>query len=98
MKNSDEKHPKKLGQHQSDTLLEKSSKIEQSRKTIMKAYKAWSMIVPSCGSVLASKHHERRNGTIGVGVKELRFYVSHATEINKRFHGKHIAIIGDNRR
>ncbi len=47
----------------------------------MKAYKACSTIVPSCCSVLASKHHDRSYGTIGAGMKELLFYVSHAPEI-----------------
>ncbi len=28
-------------------------------------------------------------------MKELRFYLSKAQEINRRFRGKHIAIIGD---
>ena len=28
-------------------------------------------------------------------MKELQFYVSRASEINRRFRGKHIAIIGD---
>jgi hypothetical protein len=28
-------------------------------------------------------------------VKELQFYVSRAPEINRRFRGKHIAIVGD---
>ncbi|TMI26029.1 succinyl-CoA synthetase subunit alpha [Candidatus Bathyarchaeota archaeon] len=28
-------------------------------------------------------------------MKELHFYVSKASEINRRFRGKHIAIIGD---
>lgn len=44
---------------------------------------------------MASKNHVKGNGTIEAGAKELRFYVSHAPEINNRFHGKHVAIIGD---
>lgn len=42
---------------------------------------------------MASKH-DRDNAT-NAGSRELEFYVSNSTEINEKFHGKHIAIIGD---
>jgi hypothetical protein len=45
------------------------------------------------GTGLASQRETR---SVSVpGRRELRFYVTSAREINKRFAGKHIAIIGD---
>ncbi len=32
---------------------------------------------------------------VAAGSREFRFYISEAPEINKRFAGKHVAIIGD---
>jgi Family of unknown function (DUF5678) len=43
---------------------------------------------------MASKQHPRREA-LPSGSREFRFYVSKAPEINKRFAGKHVAIIGD---
>jgi Family of unknown function (DUF5678) len=43
---------------------------------------------------LVSKQHPRRE-PVAAGSREFRFYVSKATEINRRFAGKHVAIIGD---
>lgn len=42
---------------------------------------------------LASTQHPRREAN--AGSREFRFYVSKAPEINRRYAGKHIAIIGD---
>lgn len=42
---------------------------------------------------MASRQHPRRAAT--AGSREFRFYVSNAPEINRRFAGKHVAIIGD---
>ena len=39
--------------------------------------------------------HRKAKHAGSPGIRELRFYVSSAREINKRFAGKHIAIIGD---
>ncbi len=41
----------------------------------------------------SGKHQRRSNGSSGG--REFRFYVSHAPEINRRFAGKHVAIVGD---
>ncbi len=43
---------------------------------------------------LASTQHPRREATTA-GSREFRFYVSKAPEINRRYAGKHVAIIGD---
>lgn len=43
---------------------------------------------------MASKQHPRREPE-AAGSREFRFYVSKAPEINRRFAGKHVAIIGD---
>ncbi len=43
---------------------------------------------------MASKKHPRRSNE-SAGGREFRFYVSHAPEINRRFAGKHVAIVGD---
>ncbi len=43
---------------------------------------------------MASTQHQRREATIA-GSREFRFYVSKAPEINRRYAGKHVAIIGD---
>jgi len=43
---------------------------------------------------LASKQHPREE-VAAAGSREFRFYVSKAPEINRRFAGKHVAIIGD---
>ncbi len=32
---------------------------------------------------------------MSTGQKELRFYVRNASEVNRRYRGKHIAIVGD---
>jgi hypothetical protein len=45
------------------------------------------------GKGMASQRESRN--VSGPGMRELRFYVSSAREINKRYAGKHIAIIGD---
>ena len=41
-----------------------------------------------------ASQREARNISVP-GMRELRFYVSSAREINKRFAGRHIAIIGN---
>jgi uncharacterized protein DUF5678 len=46
------------------------------------------------GGTGSASQREARNVS-GPGTRELRFYVSSAREINERFAGKHIAIIGD---
>ena len=43
---------------------------------------------------MASKQHPREEA-VTAGSREFRFYVSKAPEINRRFAGKHVAIIGD---
>ncbi len=43
---------------------------------------------------MASRQHPPRE-LVTAGSREFRFYVSKAPEINKRFAGKHVAIIGD---
>jgi hypothetical protein len=43
---------------------------------------------------LASRRTARREPA-GAGSREFRYYVSEATIINKRYAGKHVAIIGD---
>ena len=43
---------------------------------------------------MASRQHPRRETTTA-GSREFRYYVSNAPEINRRFAGKHVAIIGD---
>ncbi len=43
---------------------------------------------------MASRQHTSR-GAPAAGSREFRFYVSKAPEINRRFAGKHVAIIGD---
>ncbi len=43
---------------------------------------------------MASKQHPREE-VVAAGSREFRFYVSKAPEINRRFAGKHVAIIGD---
>jgi hypothetical protein len=45
------------------------------------------------GKGLASQRGARNVSS--AGMRELQFYVSSAQEINRRFAGKHIAIIGD---
>jgi len=39
--------------------------------------------------------HRKAKHAISPGIRELRFYISKAREINNQFPGKHIAIIGD---
>ncbi len=43
---------------------------------------------------MASKQRPRGEA-VATGSREFRFYVSKAPEINRRFAGKHVAIIGD---
>ncbi|MBO0888444.1 hypothetical protein J2P12_05020 [Candidatus Bathyarchaeota archaeon] len=43
---------------------------------------------------MASRQHPRRETALA-GSREFRFYVSKAPEINRRFAGKHVAIVGD---
>ncbi len=43
---------------------------------------------------MASKQHPRGEA-VAAGSREFRFYVSKAPEINRRFAGRHVAIIGD---
>ena len=43
---------------------------------------------------MASTQRPRREATTA-GSREFRFYVSKAPEINRRYAGKHVAIIGD---
>ena len=43
---------------------------------------------------MASKQHPREE-VVAAGSREFRFYVSKAPEINRRFAGRHVAIIGD---
>ncbi len=43
---------------------------------------------------MASRKRPRRSNGLAGG-REFRFYVSHASEINRRFAGRHVAIVGD---
>ncbi len=50
--------------------------------------------MPLGDCALASRQRVPRE-PVTTGSREFRFYVSKAPEINKRFAGKHVAIIGD---
>jgi uncharacterized protein DUF5678 len=61
--------------------------------TDLKAYKRGSdPVYGDCA--LVSTPRPRREAT-AAGSREFRFYVSKAPEINRRYAGKHVAIIGD---
>jgi uncharacterized protein DUF5678 len=59
----------------------------------LKAYKRGSEIIYGDWA-LASTPHPRREAT-APGSREFQFYLSKAPEINRRYAGKHVAIVGD---
>src|SRR2546422_2142345 len=63
-----------------------------SAEGVMEAYKTEQRI-SEIRTALGSHRKAKHAGS--PGIRELRFYVSSAREINKRFAGKHIAILGD---
>ena len=60
----------------------------------LKTYKGHGRDMTPRGSGLASRHATRREPARS-GSREFRFYVSKSTEINRRYAGKHVAIVGD---